>query len=98
MACALIERGVSDFHKLGTTVLKSYFKNGEAKIIKYKSNKIFCNDSFRQQLLEELNKSCISVSDLAKFNACVLEVPNNEAPNKKNFIMANEAPFMNRKL
>ena len=58
----------------------------------------FCNDSFRQQLLEELNKSCISVSDLAKFNACVLEVPNKEAPNKKKFIMANETPFMKRKL
>ena len=48
--------------------------------------------------MEELNKSCISVSDLAKNNACVLEVPNKEAPNKKKFIMANEAPFMNRKL
>ena len=48
--------------------------------------------------MEELSKSCISVSDLAKNNACILEVPNKEAPNKKKFIMANEAPFMNRKL
>ena len=48
--------------------------------------------------MEELNKSCISVSDLAKNNSCVLEVPNKEAPNKKKFIMANEAPFMNKKL
>ena len=48
--------------------------------------------------MEELTKSCISVSDLAKLNACVLEVPNKEAPNKKKFIMANEAPFMKRKL
>ena len=98
MACALIEAGVPDFHKMVVTVLKLYFRKREAKIIKCKSNKNFCNDSFRQQLLEELNKSCISVSDLAKFNACVLEVPNKEAPNKKKFIMANETPFMKRKL
>ena len=48
--------------------------------------------------MEELNKSFISVSDLAKFNACVLEVLNKETPIKKKYLRANEAPFMNRKL
>ena len=48
--------------------------------------------------MEELNKSFITVSDLAKFNACVLEVFNKEAPIKKKYLRANEAPFMNRKL
>ena len=79
------------------TVLKSYFSKREAKNIKYRSNKSFCNVSFRQQL-EELNKSFINVSDLAKFNAPVLEVLNKEAPIKKKFIRANEVPFINRKL
>ena len=37
-----------------------------------------------QQLLEELNKNFISIPDLTKFNACVLEVFNEEAPIKKN--------------
>ena len=80
------------------TVLKSYFRKREAKSIKYKSNKIFWNVSFRQQFLEELNKSLIILSDLAKFNACVLEVLDKEAPIKKKFIKANEALFMTRKL
>ena len=48
--------------------------------------------------MEELNKSFISVSDLAKFNACVLEVLDKEAPIKKKYLRTNEAPFMNRKL
>ena len=73
MPSALIEAGASDFHKMVKTVLKSYFKKREAKISKYRSNNSFCNDSFRQQLLEELNKNFISVSDLAKFDACVLK-------------------------
>ena len=48
--------------------------------------------------MEELSKSFISVLDLAKFNACVLEVLNKEAPIRKKFIRANEAPLMTRKL
>ena len=74
--------GGSDFQKMVVAILKSYFRKTEAKIIKYRSNKNFCNDCFRQQLLEELNKSFISISDLAKFNACVLEVLNKEVPIK----------------
>ena len=58
MPCALIETGFSDFHKMVVTVLKSYFRKREATMIEYRSNKNFCNDSFRQQLLEVLNKSC----------------------------------------
>ena len=70
----------------------------DVKIIKYRSNKNFCNNSFRHQLLEHLNKSFIRVSDLAKCNTCVLEVLNKEALIKKKFVKANEAPFMTRKL
>ena len=98
MPSTLIETSVSDFHKIVVTVLKSCFRKSEAKTIKYRSNKNFCNGSFRQQLLEEPNKSFISVSDLAKFNACVLDIHNKEMPIKKKFIRANEAPFMTRKL
>ena len=94
---ALIETGVSDFHKMVVTVLISYSGKREAKIIKYRSNKNFSNDSFREQLLEELKKNFINASDLAKFNACVLKVLNKEAPIKKKFIRVNEAPFVTRK-
>ena len=98
MSSALMETGVSGFHKMVVTALKSYYRKCEAKITKYRSNKNFCNDSFRQQLLEELNKGFISVSDLAKFNACILKAFNKEAPIKKKLIGANEAPFLTRKL
>ena len=84
MSSALMETGVSGFHKMVVTALKSYYRKCEAKITKYRSNKNFCNDSFMQQLLEELNKNFISIPDLTKFNACVLEVFNEETPIKKN--------------
>ena len=98
MPCALIETDFSDFHKMTVTVLRSHFRKREAKIIKYRSNKNFCRDSFRQQLLDELNKSFISVSDIEKLNAYVLEVLNKEVHIKNKCIRANEAPLMNRKL
>ena len=89
MSSTLIKTGVSDFHKMVVTILKSYFRKREAKIIKYRSNKNFSNDSFRQRLLEELNKSFITVSDLAKSNAYVLEVLNKE----RKPLLSNKADF-----
>ena len=47
MPCALIKTGVSDFHKMVVTVLKSYYRKREAKIIKYRGNKNLCNNTFR---------------------------------------------------
>ena len=47
--------------------------------------------------MEELNKSFISVSDLGKFNACVLDIINKETPIKKKFTRANEANLMTKK-
>ena len=73
MPSALIKADVSDVHK-------NVARKREAKIIKYRSNKNFWNDRFRQQVLEDLNKGFIIVSDLAKFNACLLEVLNKKAP------------------
>ena len=44
MLSALIETGVSDFHKMVVTVLKSCFRKHKAKITKYRSNKSFCKN------------------------------------------------------
>ena len=48
--------------------------------------------------MEELNKSFISVSDPAKFNADVLNILDKETPIRKKFVRADEALFMTRKL
>ena len=94
--CVLLETGISDFHKMVVTVLKQYIKKKESRIIKYRNHKNFCNDSFRTQLLNELNKGLIRISDLDHFNTTVLKILDNEAPIKMKNVRANEAPFMNR--
>ena len=92
----LVETGISDFHKMVVTVLKQYFKKKETKVIKYRKHKNFCNDRFRSQLLNELNKGLIKISDLEHFNATVLKILDHEAPIKMKYVRANEAPFMNK--
>ena len=46
----VIETGLSDFHKLVVTVMKTTYKKAEPKIITYQSYKYFNNDSFREAL------------------------------------------------
>ena len=45
-----IETGLSDFHKLVVTVMKTTFKKSKPKIITYRSYKSFSNDRFREAL------------------------------------------------
>ena len=78
------------------TVLKQYFKKKEPTVIKYRKHKNFCNDRFRSQLLNELNKGLIKISDLEHFNATILKILDHEAPIKMKYVRANEAPFMNK--
>ena len=48
----VIETGLSDFHKLVVTVMKTTYKKSQPKIITYCSYKYFNNDSFREDLLQ----------------------------------------------
>ena len=45
-----IETGLSDFHKLVVTVMKTTYKKSQPKIINYRSYKYFNNESFREEL------------------------------------------------
>ena len=48
----VIETGLSDFHKLVVTVMKTTYKKSQPKIITYPSYKYFNNNSFREALLQ----------------------------------------------
>ena len=43
----VLETGLSDFHKLTATVMKSTFRKQEPKIIHYRNYKHFNNDAFK---------------------------------------------------
>ena len=53
--CA-IEAGISDFHKIVVTVMKTHYKKQKAKTIQYKNYKYFHERSFNFELNSELLK------------------------------------------
>ena len=69
-----IEAGISNFHKLVVTVLKTFYKKQRPKIIHYRNYRNFENDNFRQDLKKELLKFDITNAPLSKFNDTVLSV------------------------
>ena len=52
--------GLSDFHKLTTTVLKQYFPKPKPKIVNYRDYRNFRNDEFRAELDNEILKHDIN--------------------------------------
>ena len=93
-----IESGLSDFHKLTVTVLKTYYKKQEPIKIKYRSFKNFNENNFKMDLslkLENFNTECMTYDD---FISIFMEVLDHYAPMKSKIIRGNNGPFMNRVL
>ena len=96
-SCAL-ETGLSDFHKMTVTVLKSYLEKKQPKIISYRDFGKFSNNDFRTQILRDfstLHLSNESPSLDLYVDICIraLDV---YAPKKKKYLRANSSPFMNK--
>ena len=89
-SCA-IETGLSDFHKLVVTVMKTTYKKSQPKIINYRCYKYFNNESFREELIQiEANGNNCDES----FNV----IQNKHVPQKKKYVRGNQSPFMNKTL
>ena len=96
-SCA-IETGISDFHKLVVTVLKTAYKKSKPKIITYRSYKSFNNDGFREALQQiECNaENCDT--NFGYFMSSCSRILNQHAPQKKRYLRGNQSPFMNETL
>ena len=91
-----VDTGLSDFHRMTITVMKTFFKKKKPKIISYRDYKNFSNISFRNELLGRLNKTDINNIHYQEFDNTVVDILNRHAPIKRKYIRANEAPFMNK--
>ena len=81
----VIETGLSDFHKMTVTVMKTTFQKLDPKIIHYRDYQKYCNDSFRQDLLSTLVMENINLSNgLQKFIDIFIKTLNKFAPEKRN--------------
>ena len=94
----VIETGLSDFHKLTVTTLKSSYLKQEPKIFNYRNYKLFNNENFRNDLIYEISKKGFHDRSCEEFETLFMMTLNNHAPMKIKYIRANNSPFMNNEL
>ena len=78
-----IETGLSDFHKLTLTVLKTHFPRLKPNIVNYRDFKGFVNDYFRSELLQESNSSGSDLTNFKGLQYTLQRALDKHAPLKK---------------
>ena len=92
-----IETGLSDYHKMTITVLKSFFQKQDPITIKYRDYKRFDKSIFNAELnkmLNDLNNN--NDINYNSFESTFMTLLNKHAPMKEKYVRANNAPFMNK--
>ena len=94
----VVETGLSDFHMLTVTVLKTSFRKRPPKLIKYRNYKQYSHFNFQNEftlLLTGIDLNHISNDD---YVSLFMEVLNRHAPLKQRYVRANDQPFVTKEL
>ena len=92
----IVSTGLSDFHKMIITVMKTTFPKAKPKIVFYRDYKKFEEAKFRNDLRLELQNK--SVENYENFEQIFLNVLDKHAPSKKKILRANHKPYMTKVL
>ena len=95
---SVFETGLSDFHKLITTVLKQYFAKPKPKIVNYRGYINFRNHKFRAELDNEILKHDINNIEYQHFLNIFIEILKKHAPMKIKYLRSNQEKFMTKGL
>ena len=95
---SVYETGLSDFHKLTLTVLKTFHVKHKPKIIQYRDFSHCDNASLRADLLQELSLKNVLPGEFEKFKYISSKVLNIHAPIKEKHVRCNQSPFMSKQL
>ena len=90
--------GLSDFHRLTLTVLKTFHVKYIPKIIQYRDFSHFDDASFRADLLQKLSLKNVLPREFEKFKYISLKVLNIHAPIKEKHVRCNQSPFISKQL
>ena len=94
----VVETGLSDFHKMNLTVLKTYFCKRKHDLVFYRNYKNFNSVTFGTAVEGELLKSDINNIELDTFHNIFLSVLNEHAPLKQKHLRANHGSFVTKEL
>ena len=94
----ILESGLSDFHKLTITVLKTSYRKKPPKLVQYRNYKKFSHANFRNELISVLNRVNLYHISNDEFVTLFMEIFNKHAPLNIKYVRANENPFMTKEL
>ena len=89
-----VATGLSDFHNMTITVMKTTFPKLPPKIIYYRDNKNFVRKDFRRELKNRRG----GIENYSDFENTFLEVLEKHAPIKQKTLRANDKPYMTKAL
>ena len=89
-----ISTGLSDFHKMIVTVLKTSYRKPKPREIIYRNYKKFDKESFRKELKETIKVE--SVNNYQEFEKAFITILNRHAPLKKKILRSNEVSYMTK--
>ena len=94
----VIETGLSDFHKMNTTILKMFFSKQKHETVFFRNYKKFDNSALREALNREILKYDLNNIEYDTFQEIVVFLLNISAPLKKKYLRANNASFVTKEL
>ena len=88
-----VSTGLSDFHNMSVTVLKSTFKKTKPKEILYRDYRNFIENDFRDELRMKLERD--EIKEYERFETIFLNVLNKHAPYKKKILKSQSTTIYN---
>ena len=94
----VIETGLSDFHKMMVTVMKTTFEKLKPNIIHYRDYRKFSNNKFGKNLISCLSTENIRVdcNGMETFLQIRIKALDELASQKKKYSRGNNLPFINK--
>ena len=93
-----IESGLSDFHKMTVTILKTHFKKGPPKIITYRDYSHYSLPIFRSDLEKQLPLEVMLNMPHEIFMDIFMNVLERHAPIKFKYLRVNHSPFITKRI
>ena len=91
-----VSTGLSDFHKMIVTILKTTFPKVKPKVIQYRDYSKFNENNFRRDLKNKMRAK--SIRNFQSFDLIFEEVLNALAPCKKKVVRANHKPYVTKNM
>ena len=95
---SVLEVGLSDFHLMTLTVLKTNFRKKPPRIVKYRDYKKYSHASFQRDLMARLDGIDLTLISNNDFHFFLMSLVDFHVPLKTKYLRGNDQPFMNKQL